>query len=316
MGKIRTVSFYRLSVEVEEDIPQIRQARRRSYEPQDVEALFVRIRRENMRQLHSGTYASNVRTTSNQYYVENLSYFDHKAFFRIGQPNPTNAVGLRDNVTLESSDVPMTDTQSLELYTYCLIDFLTLIVSYIGVSGAPKISALKELFNLPFTPRDHTNAWISSIMTRDIINEIVRKDMITSFDISVSVPCDEILSEVYGLNPQEFDNLQNVKRGIKKISVVATRNRNIFEHKERGLNSMFTSVRERFGDRLRTVKVKAKDADEEIQVYDLLSYNITKKVNLNEELDHNQLTVEMFVNALENTYNANREELVMYARNR
>lgn len=314
MGRIRTVSFYSLSVEVEEDLPHLRQAQRRSYRSEEIENLFIRIRDNHMRQLHTGTYACDVIASNSRYYIETLSYQNHRAFFRIGQPNPTNAVGLRDNVTLESSDVPMTRTQSLELYTYCLIDFGTCIVSYIGVSGAPKISAVKELFNLPFTPQDHTNAWISSIMTHDIIHEIVRKDLITSFDISVAVPCDEVLGELYGLQENAFENLQNVRRGIKRISVVATRNRNIFENKERDVNNLFNTVRERFGDRLKTVRLKAKNANEEVQEYDLLSYNITKRVILNDARDHNQLTVDMFLNALENTYNANRAELIRYAR--
>ena len=59
----------------------------------------------------------------------------------------------------------MRESQLLELYTFCLIDFESGIVSYIGINGAPKISAVRNLFDRTLEPEENTSAHLAAIMT-------------------------------------------------------------------------------------------------------------------------------------------------------
>jgi hypothetical protein len=305
----RTVSFHYLSINREENVPMTRTARRRALTCREIEAVFVEILR-TMTHLQNGARIKTVVTLYNQYFVEVIDFTQHHAFIRIGQQNPNNTYGIRDIETLEQTEVPMRANQLLELYTYCLVDFSRCIISYIGVNGAPKISALRYLFNDHFTPQEHTTAYISAIMTEDIINTIIRKDLISSFEIKVAVPSDTVLGEI-GVREATFDALRNVKTRTKTIELIAKRNRNLFERNE-DLNSMLADTKERFGDNLRGFEVRARNRDEEGIAYNLLHYHFTKKVDLEDERDHDTLTSETFKAALITTYEQNRNELVRY----
>lgn len=305
----RTVSFHYLSVTREENVAGTRTARRRYLGCTEIEEIFSEIL-AGMTQLRNGSRIKTVETNYNQYFVEVMDFARHSAFIRVGQQNPNNTFGIRDRRTLEQTEVPMRASQLLELYTYCLVDFSNCIISYIGVNGAPKISALKYLFNNHFPANEHTTANISAIMTEDIINTITRKDLISSFTISVAVPNDQVLNEV-GVGERVFDALRNVKTRTKRIEVVARRNRNLFERNEQ-LTTLLEDTKEHYGDDLRGFEVKARDRDEEGTPYNLLHYSFTKKVELQDERDHDALTSETFREALVTTYNQNRPELTRY----
>lgn len=306
----RTVSFHYLSIVREEDIESRREARRYPLSCHEIESAFRAIL-DSMSELSTGGKAKTVNTQYNQYFVEVVSYNEHVAFVRIGQQNPSNTYGLRDVNTLEQSEVPISPSQLLELYTYCLIDFSNCIISYIGVNGAPKISALKYLFNDHFSPRDHTTAVISAIMTGDILNMLVRKEIISAITIEIAVPSDQVLSDI-GVGEDSFDSLRNIKYTTKTIKVVATRNRNLFSD-NRFLPRIFESTNEQFGNRVKSFKVNAKDNDEASQApYDLLNYHFTKRVSLQDTRDHDTLTSDTFRTALEETYRQSQTELERY----
>lgn len=91
-----------------------------------------------MQVLSDNHKAINITASNGHYVIEAISFEEHRAFLKIGQQNPSNTVALRDRTTLETENVPMRESQLLELYTFCLIDFESGIVSYMELTGLPK----------------------------------------------------------------------------------------------------------------------------------------------------------------------------------
>ena len=152
VSKTRKVSFYRLSLEKQTLLPRTRTVRVTQLNNSEIEDCFREIYNEKMQVLSDNHKAINITASNGHYVIEAISFEEHRAFLKIGQQNPSNTVALRDRTTLETENVPMRESQLLELYTFCLIDFESGIVSYIGINGAPKISAGRNLFNQTLKP--------------------------------------------------------------------------------------------------------------------------------------------------------------------
>ena len=247
----------------------------------------------------------------NGYLNADNDFMDDRAFLKIGQQNPSNTVALRDRTTLETENVPMRESQLLELYTFCLIDFESGIVSYIGINGAPKISAVRNLFDQTLEPGENTSAHLAAIMTDDILQVLVRKHIISKVSVTVAVPEDQILSDI-GLDIENFDAIRNVRTKTATYILVGRRNKNIFTSSSK-LAEMIAAIKIKFGDNLQGLTANAKDYNEKSQTYDLLQYNFTKTVVLGRE-DEGLLTLDDFKDALVNTYDLYRTELLRYCR--
>ena len=118
--KTRKVSFYRLGL-IQQTAIDRNTIRERHFSNDEIESKFDFIYSQRASVLSGGGRALNVATNASDYVVEIMDYANHHAFIKIGQQNPSNTVALRDMSTLETEDVPMRASQSLELYTFCLI---------------------------------------------------------------------------------------------------------------------------------------------------------------------------------------------------
>jgi len=306
----RKVSFYCLSLEKHTLIQERNTTQIRPLSNEEIEDCFKKIYDEKMLELENGNKAVDVDNLNNNYVIEIIEYSDHLLFAKIGQQNHANTVALRDKNTLESESVPMTATQLLELYTYCLIDFGTGIVSYIGINGAPRISAVRGLFDKFLLHEENIFAKLAAIMTNDILQALVRKNIISKLSLTVAVPTDEVLSNTIGLSANDFDALKNVKTRTATYKLVATRNKNIFQSSGK-LAELIAAIKTKFGNNLKGLTVNAKNFDESSQTYDLLQYNFTKTVTLGGG-DHTVLSEEDFKIALKNTYTSNKDDLLRY----
>ena len=305
--KTRKVSFYRLAlthnIEVNSKFSQ-------DLTNHEIEEKFKFIYNEKTTPLRGGERAVNISTPASDYVIEIIDYSNHRAFIKIGQQNPSNTVALRDMTTLETEEVPMKESQSLELYTFFLIDFETCIVSYIGINGAPKVSAIRTLFN-EFLENDRTFANLAAIMTDDILQILVSENIISKVSITVATPEDSILSYI-GVNENSFDSLRNVKTSTATYNLVAQKNKSVFNNSS-DLGIWFASIMEKFGGNVKKISANAKDHHEKSQTYDLLQYNFTKTVVLSD--DNNKYpTIFEYREALERTYNTYKAELVRYSR--
>lgn len=148
-------------------------------------------------------------------------------------------------------------------------------------------------------------------MTDDILQVLVRKHIISKVSVTVAVPEDQILSDI-GLDIESFDAIRNVRTKTATYKLVGRRNKNIFTSSSK-LAEMIAAIKIKFGDNLQGLTANAKDYNEKSQTYDLLQYNFTKTVVLGRE-DEGLLTLDDFKDALVNTYDLYRTELLKYCR--
>ena len=308
----RKVSFYRLSLEKDVFVRERNAVQEQTLSNTEMEEQFNFIYREKMSDISNGRKAMEVETYNSKYVVEVVSFADHRAFLKIGQQNSANTVALRDRNTLETEDVPMRDSQLLELYTFCLIDFKTGIISYLGFNGAPRISAIRNMFYNSLYKERKIRAVFAAILTDDIIEQLVRKSIISKISVTVAVPSDEVLSSSMGLDAASFDALRNVKTRTATYNITGKRNKNIFESSSK-LAELIADLRSKFGDNIQALSARAKDHDEKSQNYDLLQYNFTKTVSLG-DVDSSILGVDDFREALTTTYETYKDELLRYSR--
>ena len=310
-SKTRKVSFYRLSLEKRTFIPGTTTVQKKQLSDSDIENYFKKICTEKMQVLENGHRAMSITVSSSKYVIEVISHEDMYAFIKIGQQNPSNTVALRDRTTLETESVPMRESQLLELYTFFLIDFETGIVSYIGINGAPRISAIRNLFDQGIEQEENIYVHLAAIMTNDILDILVKKHIISKLSVTVAVPEDQILSDI-GLDRESFDSVRDIKTRTVTYKLVAKRNRNIFSSSSK-LAEMIASIKMKYGDDLKGLSANAKDSNEKSQSYDLLQYSFTKTVVLGKD-DLGLLTLDDFKEALVQTYTLYKNELLKYSR--
>lgn len=303
----RKVSFYLLSLDKLSDDKK----KTIFLSHEEIKARFNYIYSERMHPIANDRKALDVQIGSGFYVIEIIEQRNNLVFAKIGKQNPADTVALRDQRTLESETIPMTETQALELFTYFLIDFDTGIISYIGIGGIPKISAIKGMFSNNLS-EEGISTRVSAIVSCDILHTIMQKNTISKIEFSIAVPNDEVLSNKIGLSLNDFDSISNVKSRTASFKLVAKRNKNIF-HTNTRLVDLFNSTINQFGDRLIAYKVNAKDDGEPTQTYDLLEYHYTQVVPLGVN-DQITLSESDFQDALYKVYNANKQELLRYTR--
>lgn len=314
-GKKRKVSFYKISLERFNFIKETNNVKVDVLSNDELFQYFKKLHDNKMKSLTNNHRATTVSTASGDYVIEIIEFDNDNrySYIKIGRQNPSNTVALRDTETLETEVVPMSKSQLLELFTYCLIDFKTGIISYIGVNGAPRISVIKSLFDDCFYEDENIEAKLASIMTDDILKTLTRKDIISKLTLTVSIPDDKILSEKIGLNMNDFDSLQNVKTRTVSYKLVASRNKNIFSSSG-NLAKFIASITSKLGDNVLRLTANAKDYNENSQVYDLLHYNFTKTVVLEGINDNATANEQLFKDALLDTYRTNKNELLRYCK--
>ena len=310
-GKSRKISFYRLSIDKKEPIAGSRMHRIIALSNEEVENHFKMIYDNRMHSLSNGRKAMQVVASSGSDVVEVLEYTNHTAFIKIGQQNPSNTVALRDRVTLETEAVPMNPNQLLELFTYCYVDFLTGIVSYISISGAPRVSTFRNMFDNAFLHEEGLATKLAAIMTKDVLETLMRKSKIGKITVTVAVPEDEILSDI-GLSIDDYDAIENLRTRTATYKLVGRRNKSLFRDSNM-LVKTIEAIRSKYGDNIEALSASAKDENEMPEEYDLLQYSFTKTVTFERD-DIETLAPGDFKNILVTTYNANKTDLLRYSR--
>lgn len=236
---------------------------------------------------------------------------DRFAFIKIGHQNHANTTSLRDQNTLEATSVPMEPSQRLELFTYCYIDFATCIVSYISMNSAPRVSALKAMFDHYLLSNFKTSSSFSAIMSADII-DMIKTKRASKLVVAVAVPSDDVLEQSISVSKRVFDILQNVKKIGYSYTISARRLKNMFSNPEE-VGQVVAAIKEEHGDNLQGLKLNAKADGEDSQMYDLLQHSLTHKVTFDVE-DISLLTVDDFYNSLSACYQSQKPDLIRYIR--
>ena len=308
----RKVSFYRLSLVKENKICGHEKSQTHALSNAEMEEQFAYIYREKMYSISNGRKAMEVDTYHSKYVIEVISFSAHRTFLKIGQQNSANTVALRDRNTLETENVPMRESQMLELYTFCWIDFETGIVSYIGINGAPRITAIQNMFYNSLYKERKIHAEFAAILTDDIVDRIRKKGIISGLSVTIAVPSDDILSNRMGVNATTFDALRNVKARVATFKISGKRNKNIFDSSNK-LAELVADLKSAYGDSIMALNARAKDPGEKSQNYDLLQYNFTKTVSLGDG-DSTLLDETDFKEALTKVYETYKDELLRYSK--
>ena len=233
--KERKVSFYHLSLERQVG------GKPETIEQTDVERHFVAIY-EVMEELENNRRAKLIDIDGMQAVVEVIAYNadGHDAFLRVGYQNQPNNTALRNQETLVTEKIKVKKNQMVELYTCCYIDFTTCIVSYIGLVSAPRVRALKVLFDQELENAGITSTF-SAILHPAIIDDLQNK-RVTSLEISVATPSDDVLSDVIDMGTEDFDALRNIKRATCTYKMSADRLKSIFNSAEE-ISGLFNNVK-------------------------------------------------------------------------
>lgn len=308
----RKVRFYKLMIERETYVYEDEKILKKSFSLDDIKKYFHNIYVNEMKILKEGNHAIEIKETSKDYSFEVVKYDDTKVVIKIGHETPKNTMDLRDKQTLETEDVPLKNNQRIELYTYCQINFDTGIVSYICISSAPRISALKLLFSKYISENERIKASFPSIISKDIVQKLSNKNLIGRVELSIVVPSDEVLKDFIPDNMHAFDSLNNVKTRTVTYSIVADRNKNIFDETS-FFEPFITTIKSKYENNLKSLKVGAKNYKENMETYDLLNTEFTRTVNFDfKNIDEEKQ--EEYLYRLDKTYNDNIDELLKYIR--
>lgn len=229
-------------------------------------------------------------------------------FIKIGRKTPSDTVALRNMNTLTSNDVKMKKNESLEVFTYCMLDLKTGVISYIGNNIAPRISILNSFLN-NFKTIDDYQFEIVPILDNDIISDVLKKDIIGSIELCVAMPSDDILCNIIDDKNYFYKIDKNsIKTQSITIKISASRNKNLFKD-----NSFINELLDKFTNSIKSFQIKAKDSDEKMQVYDLLKYHITQTVDLHDN-NKGKLAEGDYLTALKKTYDFNLNKISKFIR--
>lgn len=256
-----------------------------------------------------------INMNSDDIYIEVVEFTKKYSVFKIGHEKATNTYDIRDKKTYISTEVPIKDHESLEMYTYCFFDHSNYVCAIIDVYGAPTVAAFRTLFS-HFFYENYENEGIlvtcSSILTRDIIKELTKKDVISNVTAEIAIPQSKILDEYAYVDRNEFKGLQNVKTTTVTFNLVSQRNKNLFVD-ENQLLKLFENMKEKHKENLKKFYVKAKNKGESMSEYNILEYRFTKHINLTKK-DVNKLSQDDIVSALKNVYTKSVKEISEFIR--
>lgn len=295
----RKVAFYQLSMHNSVNDKEIL-----------LKEAFQYICDKKLKTIPHGNKAIDLNFNGNIYVAQVIKEDGDNVFIRIGRQHPSNTVALRDKNTLESGEVKMSDSQMLEVYTICLLDLSTGIVSYISMSGAPRVRVIREMFLQYDEYEDRPVVDLAAILTADVLKRIASKGVINSIECTIAIPPDNVLGNVMGIGENAFDDLKNIKSNIMTFQIKADRNKTLFSNAglfEKFIGTIMGTVK----DKLLGMTVKAKNVDESLQTFNVMENAYTISVNLN-QADIDTITEEKLMDLLEGTYNKNKMEIVSY----
>lgn len=295
----RKVAFYRLSVRDPVDDKEIL-----------LKEAFQYIRDVKLKTVPQGDKAIDLQYDGNIYVAQVMREDGDMVFIRIGRQHPSNTVALRDRDTLESDEVKMTGSQMLEVYTICLLDLSTGIVCYIGMSGAPRVRVIREMFLLYDRYEKETAVELDAILTKDVLKRIAGKRIINSIECTVAVPSDDLLEKTLGLTESAFDELRNIKDAKMTFQIKADRNRTLFTDAGK-FEKFMNLIGGRWKDKINRMTVKAKNTDEILQTFNIMEDAFTVMVNL-DQADIDTVTDERLADLLLDTYNRTKSDILSY----
>ena len=216
---------------------------------------------------------------SNYNIIEVISIDNYIATIKIGQLHPNAVAELRNYKNFATEEINKKEDQLFEVYTYCIIDFKTCIVSYVNLKGLNRVDLIEHLFKY-FLSKKNIETSVAAIVPKDILPLILNKDLITKIDLSIAIPSNKILSDI-GLDADKFLKCQNLKSTNINVNLTADTKKTILE------KSLVETVINRICNinSVKKLSIYAKDSGEAVEKFDIFNYNFTKKIEYSFESD-------------------------------
>ena len=138
-----------------------------------------------------------------QYYYDFIYFSEDETFIKIGKVNENTTIEKRNKDTLESGPIEVNENEQLDKIIYYYMDFKTGIASILNADGVGYGTAIKKLIMGKYI-KNNLQVTFANIISKNIIEMVMNKDVIGTIEYSYAVPNDDILSDDLNINRNFF----------------------------------------------------------------------------------------------------------------
>ena len=235
-------------------------------------------------------------------------------FGRIGKKKDITNVQMRNRNTNASSEIERGEGDDLEIHTYFYIFFDNAIVVYLGAQYAPGITRLNDMFSR-FHLGQNLRTEVIPVTAEDMIHIIEHKDIVNSFELTVTLPSDEVLTiDRINLGEDVYDNLRDQVNTTLTVTFTAERRNSDVFREHRLIGQVIEHLNGLVNGRLDRFRFKAKNQGEKLQEYDIIEKKFTKNVLFRYRTEEGGLRRQEIENELFGIYRTNRTDIMRYCR--
>jgi len=210
-----------------------------------------------------------------QYYYDFIYFSEDETFIKIGKVNENTTIEKRNKDTLESGPIEVNENEQLDKIIYYYMDFKTGIASILNADGVGYGTAIKKLIMGKYI-KNNLQVTFANIISKNIIEMVMNKDVIGTIEYSYAVPNDDILSDDLNINRNFFNNIENKKALVLSCRIPIQRNKSAFRNHNELLTTMNRVSREH--ELLKTFVVNAKNNGEKMKGFNLLKYRFKESI--------------------------------------
>lgn len=278
MGKNRKVHFFKLSA-VKIIFDKNNKKREDTIED-DGSLLLLDEFYNTMSTTKTGSRIKRYSNTNNEdFLLEIIEYNKKYIFAKVARENLHGTVGIRDKQTYISSAIPVKPEQTLETFTYFYIDLSNMIISILGIGGAPRVSVFKYILNNYYLAKN-IRFETSAILSKDIVSIISNKDVISKVEFTYATPSNSICAEDLKLDESEFKSAAKKKYMKQQVTISTREKHGIYGKLPNGIKSWYSKTVDEYGEQLSKFQVSARNYDEKTNYYNLLEYSFTESVEI------------------------------------
>lgn len=248
-----------------------------------------------------GNYKSYV--LEGQYYYDFIYFSEDETFIKIGKVNENTTIEKRNKDTLESGPIEVNENEQLDKIIYYYMDFKTGIASILNADGVGYGTAIKKLIMGKYN-KNNLQVTFANIISKNIIEMVMNKDVIGTIEYSYAVPNDDILSNDLNVNRNFFNNIENKKALVLSCRIPIQRNKSAFRNHNELLTTMNRVSSEH--EILKTFVVNAKNNGEKMKGFNLLKYRFKESIEC-ENQDFSDY--ESIYQLIKNTYKKRKNEI-------
>lgn len=280
----------------------------------EFELMFNKLIAEKMQEIDStNKKAMFVELKDGNYVIEIIkqNMEEHIYYIKLGVHNPTNSIEIRDKNTLKTDGIKIGESQSLEIYTLCVIDFVLGVISYVKMNGSARVSIIKDILNMCYMKQGY-EARLAVICEPDVIAALSKKKRIMKLNMDLAVPSDAVLANI-GLSEPTFDDIRGTKSKTISFELKADRGKTLFDEpsKIRAIISrVLTSVNQ---EKIKKISATTKDEMGNYSTINLLLEGVTM-MEYTEKNTYDKVSDFERLDMIYSKYKENKNEIASYIR--